>query len=60
MSKRVLVYESALECIRELAIGILDELAVATPDPPKGGGELCPNVPTIDIDRIHKRNDKAA
>ena len=60
MSKCILVYESSLECIRELAEGILDEIAVATPDPPKGGKKLCPNVPTIDIDRIHKRSDKAA
>ena len=60
MSKCVLVYESSLECIRELAVGILDELAVATPDPPKGGEDLCPNVPAIDIDHIHKRFGEAA
>jgi hypothetical protein len=60
MSNCVLIYESSLNCIRELAAGILDEIAVATPDPPKGGIEQCLNVPTIDIDRIHKRSDKAA
>lgn len=60
MSKCVLIYESSLECIRELAAGILDEIAVSQPDPPEGGKEQCPNVPTIDIDRIHKRSDAAA
>lgn len=60
MSKCVLIYESSLECIRELATGILDEIAVSQPDPPKGGKEQCPTVPTIDIDRIHKRSDAAA
>lgn len=37
------VFRSSLECIAELATGILDELAVAeVPPPPEGGVSQCP------------------
>lgn len=37
------VFRASLECIAELAAGILDELAVAeVPPPPEGGVCECP------------------
>lgn len=37
------VFSASLECIAELAAGILDELAVAeVPPPPEGGVCECP------------------
>lgn len=37
------VFRSSLECIAELAAGILDELAVAeVPPPPEGSVRECP------------------